>query len=424
MNNKTQLGVLLAVSAISCPLYAASGGSISGTDFNPAVSVILDGRYNDYDEQKLEFGLPGFMVGGEAGLAEKGFSTGHNELSLSANVDDKFFGKLTASLIEAEGATEVELEEAWFETMGLGQGITLKAGRFFSNLGYINQQHEHAYDFVDSPLVYQAMVGGKLIDTGVQARWLAPTDFYLELGAEILSGKSFPGGENTDGADGSTLFVKTGGDIGNSSSWQLGLSSYSTEFDVREGGGHHHGGAEEAGVDIELENGESDIFVVDFVYKWSPNGNSSQRNFKFQAEFFQREEKGEGLLAEAGDEATADYDGEQEGYYVSAIYQFMPRWRAGIRYDKISSDNKLSNFDGDADGDTNTLDVDEFGEDTGLGPVDHDPESLSLMVDYSRSEFSRLRFQLSDMELIKGNSDSIFTVQYIMSLGAHGAHKF
>ena len=269
------------------------------------------------------------------------------------------------------------------------------------------------------------MVGGKLIDTGVQIRWLAPTDFYLEFGVEVLTGKSFPGGDNADGNQGNTLFVKTGGDIGDSSSWQLGLSGYSAEFDVREGGGHTHGG-EEAGADIELENGETDIFVVDFVYKWSPNGNSDQRNFKFQAEFFQREERGEGRLEEGNDVATADYDGEQDGYYISAIYQFMPRWRAGIRYDKVSADNQLSNFvsmDGDLPTD-GSPDIDEFGADTGLGPADHDPESMSLMVDYSRSEFSRLRFQLSELELSKGNSESIFTIQYIMSLGAHGAHQF
>lgn len=423
MNTKTQLSTVLVLSVISTPLFAAGSGSISGTQFNPAVSIILDGRYNDFDEQKLEFALPGFMVGGEAALPDKGFSSGHNELSMSANVDDKFYGKLTMALVEEGGSTEVELEEAWFETLGLGSGFSIKAGRFFSHLGYINQQHEHAYDFVDTPLVYQAMVGGKLIDTGVQLRWLAPTDFYLELGAELLTGKSFPGGDNADGNEGSTLFVKTGGDIGDSSSWQLGLSGYSAEFDVREGGGHDHGG-EEAVADIELENGETDIFVVDFVYKWAPNGNPDQRNFKFQAEFFQREEKGEGLLEEGGDVATADHDGEQDGYYVSAIYQFMPRWRTGIRYDKLSADNQLTNFDEDVDGNGTVLEIDEFGKDTGLGPADHDPESLSVMLDYSHSEFSRLRFQLSDLELEKGSKESIFTVQYIMSLGAHGAHQF
>ena len=424
MNKKMQSSAVLALSVLSAPLTAADPGYISGTQFNPAVSVILDGRYNEFDEQQLgDFALPGFMIGGEAGFPDKGFSTGHNELSLSANVDDKFYGKLTAAVVVEDGNTEVELEEAWFETLGLGYGFTIGAGRFFSRLGYLNQQHEHNFDFVDAPLVYQAMVGGKLIDEGVQFRWLAPTDFYLELGAEWLSGKSFPGGDNTDGNRGGTAYIKTGGDIGVSNSWQLGLSAYTADFNVREGGGHAHGG-DEAGADIELENGETDIYVVDLVYKWAPNGNASDRNFKFQAEYFQREEKGEGRLDEGGDIATADYDGEQDGFYVSAVYQFIPRWRVGIRYDQLSSDNRLVNFNGNVDGNADTIDLDEFGEDTGLGPASHDPESVSLMLDYSHSEFSRLRFQVSNVELQQGNSEPIFTLQYIMSLGAHGAHKF
>lgn len=397
---------------------AQGTGKITGTEFNPAVSLILDGRYTSFDEKKLTgYELPGFMVGGEAGLPEKGFNTGHTELSLSANVDDKFYGKFTAAIVEEGGATELELEEAYLETLGLGNGFTIKGGKFFSGLGYLNQQHAHAYDFVDAPLVYQAMLGGKLIDTGVQVRWLAPTEFYLELGAEVTTGGTFPGGENVDGNKGNTFFVKTGGDINDSNSWQAGVSRYSTEFDVREGGGHVHGGGT-AAADNELKNGESDVSVVDLVYKWAPDGNSSERSFKFQAEFFQRDEKGEAEFTEGANSAEANYDGEQDGFYVSAVYQFMPKWRAGVRFDQISSDNTITNFV------DNGIDADEFGEESGLGTADHDPESVSLMVDYSNSEFSRLRFQVSDVELQKGNNENIYSVQYIMSLGAHGAHKF
>ena len=418
MNKTIKLASTFALTALVSSVLAQGTGKISGTEFNPSISLILDGRYSDFDEKKLPaYELPGFMIGGEAGLPTKGFSTGHNELGISANVDDRFYAKFTAAIVEENGATEVELEEAWFETMGLGHGFTIKGGKFFSGLGYLNQQHAHAYDFVDAPLVYQAMLGGKLIDTGVQARWLAPTEFYLELGAEVTTGKTFPGGTNVDGNQGNTFFVKTGGDINDSNSWQAGLSRYSSEFDVREGGAHAHGGGA-AAADNELKNGETDINVLDVVYKWAPEGNSSERSFKFQAEFFQRDEKGEAEFTEGANSAEASYDGEQDGFYVSAIYQFMPKWRTGVRFDQISSDNKISNFVNAG------VDEDEFGEESGLGPADHDPESVSLMVDYSNSEFSRLRFQVSDVELQKGQSENIYSIQYIMSLGAHGAHRF
>jgi hypothetical protein len=39
-------------------------------------------------------------------------------------------------------------------------------------------------------------------------------------------------------------------------------------------------------------NGDSTTWLADFVWKWAPNGNPSHQNFKFQTEYFSREEKG------------------------------------------------------------------------------------------------------------------------------------
>ncbi|HEY9202668.1 MAG TPA: hypothetical protein VIQ81_13830, partial [Gammaproteobacteria bacterium] len=103
--------------------------------FNPAISLTLDGRYVSYDNDS-EYELPGFMLGGEAGRNEQGFQLGHNELSLSGNIDDMFYAKFTAAIAEHEGETEMELEEAVIQTSGLGHGITIKAGRFYSDIGY------------------------------------------------------------------------------------------------------------------------------------------------------------------------------------------------------------------------------------------------------------------------------------------------
>ena len=46
------------------------------------------------------------------------------------------------------------------------------------------------------------------------------------------------------------------------------------------------------------------------------------------------------------------------------------------------------------------------------------------MVDYSPSEFSRLRLQYTLDEAQQGLNESQYFVQYIYSLGSHGAHKF
>lgn len=393
---------------------AQSMGQISGNEFNPAISLILDGRYTDIDNSELV--LPGFQPGGEAGLPDKGFSTGHNELVISANVDNKFYGQVTAPIIYEDGTTSVELEEAFVETLGLGKGVTIRGGKFYSGIGYLNSVHDHAHDFADRPLVYEAFVGGHLNDTGVQVRWVAPTLWYLSLGAELTTGSEFPGGDNPDNNNGLALFAKTGGDIGNSASWQLGTSYYSTEFDVREAGGHDHG-SETIAADNELLNGEVDIAGIDFVYKWAPNGNPKQTNFKFQAEYFVRDEKGHSVFTEATGFAEADYIGDQQGFYLQGVYQFMPAWRVGLRYDRLKADNTITNFVNGG------IDQDEYLEESGLGTGEKDPERYSVMVDYSPSHFSRLRLQYSELDNGREQNDTVM-LQYIMSLGAHGAHKY
>ena len=415
MKNLSVSLLSLLIGSNVTPALAAKTGKISGNEFNPAISLILDGRYNDIDESELE--LPGFQLGGEAGLPENGFSTGHNELTISSNIDDTFYGLMNAAIVYEEGETEVELEEAYIETLSLGSGFTIKGGRFFSGIGYLNSIHDHAHSFAHRPLVYDAFFGGHLVDTGLQVRWLAPLDQFLSFGAEVTSGSEFPGGENEDNNNGVAFFVKTGGDFNASTSWQLGASYYQTEFDVREAGGHGHGD-DEVEADNELLDGEVDIAGIDFILKWAPQGNRKNTSFTFQGEYFIKNEEGDSEFSEEGNTAEASYDGEQEGFYVQAVYQFKPAWRVGLRYEQLSADNTISNFTNGG------IDEDEFLEESALGTAD-DPKKSSIMMDYSPSHFSRLRLQYSQFD--NGHDDDtndIITLQYIMSLGAHGAHSF
>ena len=56
--------------------------------------------------------------------------------------------------------------------------------------------------------------------------------------------------------------------------------------------------------------------------------------------------------------------------------------------------------------------------------ADHDPRRTTTMVDFSPSEFSRLRLQYAWDQARFTDTDDELSLQYIMSLGAHGAHKF
>ena len=373
--------------------------------FNPDISLVLDGRYGSYSNTS-DYALPGFMLGGEANRGEKRFHLGHNELSLSAKIDDMFYGKLTTAIAEHEGETEVELEEAFIETLALGNGLTVKAGRFFSDIGYLNNKHGHTWDFMDAPLVYRGFFGNQLIDDGVQVDWLAPTDIYFKLGVEVTRGNRFPAGGATNEGNGNlALFAKFGGDVGVSNAWQLGFSHWSADVEARSAGTHAHAGISE----VPTFKGKSEVNGIDFVWKWSPNGNNRERNLKIQAEYFERTENGNIEMLNSSPLETSTYQGKQSGWYAQTIYQFIPRWRIGYRYDQLQAINTGS-------------DLGVLNE-AGLITSGHRPERSTLMLDYSHSEYSRIRFQYAKDDSYD-DSDDLFFVQYIMTLGAHGAHSF
>jgi hypothetical protein len=52
-----------------------------------------------------------------------------------------------------------------------------------------------------------------------------------------------------------------------------------------------------------------------------------------------------------------------------------------------------------------------------------DPYRYSLMADWSNSEFSRLRLQYT-RDQAGLDTDNQWGLQYIYSIGAHGAHTF
>ena len=377
----------------------------SESAFNPQVSLIIDSKFTRLQRDPSAYRIDGFIPsGGEVGPPRKGFSLGESELAFSANVDHLFRGNARFSLAEDDGAGVVEVEEVNVETLALPTGLKLKAGRFLSGVGYLNQQHPHEWDFSDAPLAYKAFFGYRLQNDGVQLRWVAPTPLFFELGAEAANGGKFPGAERkANGAGLWTAFAHLGGDIGDSSAWRVGLSHVRAQPRER--------GFEDNGVNNTF-SGRSQTWIADFVYKWAPNGNATERYLKLQGEYLQRRETGElsyNLDADGVAAASSAARFRQSGSYLQAVYQFMPHWRVGVRGDWLRS--------GTAD----------LG---GLNPArlpilaGYNPTRQTAMVDWSPSEFSRLRLQLARDKSRDGEADNQVWLQYVMSLGAHGAHKF
>ncbi|HEX6570527.1 MAG TPA: hypothetical protein VF055_00800 [Steroidobacteraceae bacterium] len=392
----------------SGPIGGAAPGR--GSAFNPAMSVILAGTYANLSQDPEDYAIAGFFpAGDEIGPGDRGFSLGESELTLSASVDPYFTAALTAALT---GDGEAEVEEAFARTTALPAGLGVKAGRFFSGIGYLNEVHAHAWDFVDQPLAYQAFFGGQLAHDGVQVKWLAPTDLFLEFGAEAGNGDGYPGtndGGNALNTD--TLFAHVGGDVGVSIGWRAGFSYVDADATDRA-----YEDVDAFGNDVvNAFTGTSRTWIVDATFKWAPGGDARRRAVQLQAEYMRREEDGR-LAYDVDDTALGgSFDGEQDAWYAQAVFRFAPRWRVGFRYDALDSgDPRIGLVDGGA------LTREDFPL---LAPAT--PSRVTVMADWSASEFSRLRTQYAwDDARDTGESDEQWLLQYIYAIGAHGAHKF
>ena len=173
------------------PPSAASSADSSGNAFNPAISVILDGQYAHHSLDGDAYARSGFPLVGEGEPSPDGLSLGESELSLAANVDDKFYGQLTLAAETEDGADSVGIEEAFIDTTALPAGWSLRAGRFFSNIGYLNSHHTHTDKFPDRPLAYQAFLGNQYGDDGVQLlRYRCPAG-YQPVDADVAGDRLF-----------------------------------------------------------------------------------------------------------------------------------------------------------------------------------------------------------------------------------------
>lgn len=391
----------------AAPVAAAGVGSANTPSniFNPNISMILGGTLQNLKQDPKDYRLQGFVpTGGDAGPGKRGFSLGESELTMAANIDPQFSGQLTFSLT---GEDTLSVEEAFVQTRELANGMNLKFGRFLSAIGYMNSQHAHTWDFVDAPLAYQAFLGGQYKPDGVQAKWLAPLDQFLELGVEVGSGSTFPGNDrNKNGAGSVAVFAHLGDDIGGSSSYRAGVSYLHTAAENR--------GYQDNGLDNAF-TGRSNTWIADAIYKWAPNGNPINTNFKLQGEYFHRKETGTlDYAIDTGNAASGSYRSAQSGWYLQGVYQFMPTWRAGARYDRLSSGTP----------DIGLISSGVLGY-ANLPVLEaYNPSRTSFMVDYSPSEFSRLRLQVARDKSRPGVSDNQIFLQYIMSLGTHAAHSF
>lgn len=389
--------------------------------FIPDISLIMDASFVDRnikDDKAAHLEVPGVAHGllgshshgGDNHAtynADNGFNLNYAELILSSNVDPFF--KMDGVFHFSESG--VEIEELYFTSNILGYGTRIKGGKFNSNFGYLNEQHHHAWDFADMPLVYDAFLGMHgLNEKGIQLQWTAPTPFYLMAGIEALQGeneqsfghKTIGNVENpiAKGSDGVSMFVgylKASYDIGNTT--LLGGVSYA------QGNSRINHTAEEAPYAF---SGDAKLYGADFVVLHQL---SSYSSLKWQSEYLQRELDGTQYILDTSLSVLSSPSmlKKQSGLYSQLIYTYDKNWKIGARYDTILKNDVVNN-----------------------GATVDQPNGLdrySAMVEYHTSEFARFRLQYSrDNAMFNedGQREKLDTIilQANISIGAHAAHSF
>ena len=219
---------------------------------------------------------------------------------------------------------------------------------------------------------------------------------------------------DANGVGSVTTFAHLGDDIGTGGSYRLGLS-------------HLHQRASGAGLPLadfdtvtgttNLFRGRSNLYGVDAVYKWSPEGNTQYQGLKLVAELFSLHRDGvftydvnaatggAGALG-LGPQSDAMHL-TQTGWYVQGVWQFSPVWRTGLRYDRLETPN----FDAGVNS-------------ARLASADYRPQRYAVTLDWNPSEFSRIRLQLAQDRSQPGVNNNQIFLQYNYSLGAHGAHSY
>ena len=347
---------------------------------------------------------------------------------LSAPINEHFRGYAGLVLNDEQ----VEVEEAWVQSRWPGQGLSLKGGRFLSGVGQANEQHAHHWDFADQSLMCRVLFGEHLRQDGVQLQWHATTPqapqtlqaahagLHLTVGAEIAQGQFFPGSTVAGGrsAAGSwATFVRLGGEGVAGSAWRAGLGLLAAQPVARSGGLRDGAGNEF----LTVFSGKSRLWLADFVWQWSPLASSTvhgAQGIKLQGALFRRMERGalsclesqavvEGCTAQPWPGNVA-YRARLGGGYGQGVYRFQPEWGAGYRLDWLDAgaeEMRFLNFPAER-----------------FRPLRH-----SLMAEYQPAwamRAMRLRLQWARARVAPGVTDQQWTLQYLFSLGGHGAHSF
>ncbi|NOQ30925.1 MAG: hypothetical protein GQ570_07360 [Helicobacteraceae bacterium] len=399
--------------------------AFSQSSFMPDISLVVDASYvsrNIKDSAIAHLEVPGVAHGiygshEHNGMthtpmnANSGFNLNYAELGINSSVDNLF--DLSATFHFSNSG--VDIEEAFFTTTSLPYDLRVKGGKFLSDFGRLNSQHQHVWDFSDAPLIYKSFFGNHNInEIGASAQVILPTSFYSFVGFEALQG------DNTSSFGTSAIaptnnaedivankpsqpnlligYVKGSVDFGDTS--LLTGISYATAKARMD-----HQGDENA----HAFAGQTNITDIELTTKTYFD---SYSYLMFQGEWMRREMQGIQYAPNSAQDAfssSVDLTKSQDGYYAQLVYAFNKEYKVGARYDSIYKNDVIAN---------------------GVNQnKDSNLDAYSFKFDYKPSEFALLRLQynrnnaLFNEEGSRQNLDEII-FEMNFAIGAHPAHNF
>jgi len=289
-----------------------------------------------------------------------------SELGVQAIIDPYARGDFFLTF----GEQGVGLEEGYITLTALPGSFVARVGKMRSAFGKVNTMHNHVLPWVDRPLVTNSLVGGEdgVDDAGfsIQRILPAPKGIFLEATGQLFRGDSGDVFKASTKSDVSTVAHLRGyKDLTESTNLDLGLS-YAR--------GHNDAG----------DNFLTQLYGVDATLRWKPLRRAIYHSFIGRGEFIWSQRQ------------QLPFEQRSFGFYTSGDYQLGRRWFLGGRYDH----SQRSRF-----------------------PIATD-QGGSVVLTYWPSEFSQVRGQYRFVRYA-GNIDSHeLLMQFMFSLGAHGAHPF
>lgn len=346
--------------------------------FNPAFSFVGDivGDYRSGGEE----------VGWNAELRAL-------EFGAQAWVDPTAWAYFTA----VSDGESLDIEEAALHYKGLGERHTLRVGKFFLDFGKQMQTHIHELRTLERPLVLREYLGDEVSGTGVQwDHWFSANDttaVRFSLGAfSSLLPEHEHGEEEEPEAEAEVAGRKSIGnlnysarvtgftDVGTNGTLQLGTSARIVpDFAfVDEDGGGEVGG---------LDN---TVWGLDVTYGWKDE--TATKSFTAGLEFLVNSGDVGAELGAAPGDAPIVADGTRTGWLLFADHGLDPNNSIGLQISMAE-----------------LADADKT-------------EALEIEAYYTRylSEFHRLRFGVSTLDVDGADESFRAAVQYTFFVGAHG----